>query len=72
MIDSGWIAVSAFGIALLTEGGAPDNGQRRHRTQDQVQIRERFHRLRPCCCTPLALFNRLFRCKIAQRIRLST
>ena len=23
MIDSGWIAVSAFGIALLTEGGAP-------------------------------------------------
>ena len=23
MIDSGWIAVSPFGITLLTEGGAP-------------------------------------------------
>ena len=23
MIDSGWSAVSPFGIALLTEGGAP-------------------------------------------------
>ena len=23
MTDSGWIAVSALGVALLTEGGAP-------------------------------------------------
>jgi hypothetical protein len=69
MIDSGWIVVSPFGIALLIEGGAPVALGVMASDDIALKIRKNLEKgftdLRHCCNTLLASFNRLSRCKIA-------